>query len=485
MAEIINEVEVASIKRKSFHGVMALVSRTFVLQIIAFTATFLLTIFLTPQVFGVFYLVSAFIAFLNYFSDVGLAAALIQKKETLDKEDLITTFTIQQILVIAISVIAFVLSPMIGSFYSLDISGVWLLRALIISFFLSSLKTIPSVLLERGLEFNKLVLPQVAETLGFYIVAVTMAAYGHGVTSFTWAVLVRGIVGLIGIYIVSPWSIRIGISLPVARRLMRFGIPFQINSFLALLKDDLLTIVLGKMLPLSEIGYIGWAKKWAEVPLRLIMDSVIRVTFPVYARLQESKETLGKAIDNTLFALGALLLPISAGLLFFVSPAIALIPKYGKWEPALVSFYFFVVTAAIAAFSTTLTNALNAIGKIRVTLNLMILWTILGWALTLWFVYLFGFVGVALALFVISWTIVIVVMLVKKHVHMHVLASLRGPLIAVLAQCVLYMFALKTISLTALPLVAVAMAGVILYGAILWLMEKNRIMQLMALRKLT
>jgi len=49
-----------------------------------FGATFILTVLISPDIFGVFYVVSAVIRhFLGYFSDVGLAAALIQKKEEL------------------------------------------------------------------------------------------------------------------------------------------------------------------------------------------------------------------------------------------------------------------------------------------------------------------------------------------------------------------------------------------------------------------
>jgi hypothetical protein len=37
------------------------------------------------------------------------------------------------------------------------------------------------------------------------------------------------------------------------------------HSFLALVKDDLLTVFLGKVLPFAQVGYIDWAKKWAEI----------------------------------------------------------------------------------------------------------------------------------------------------------------------------------------------------------------------------
>ena len=53
--------------------------------------------------------------------------------------------------------------------------------ALAFGFFLASLKTIPSVLLERDLKFEFLVLVELAETLIFYLIAVALAWRGFGV----------------------------------------------------------------------------------------------------------------------------------------------------------------------------------------------------------------------------------------------------------------------------------------------------------------
>lgn len=469
------DVDIALIKKRSLTGVVALTSRTFILQLISFAATFLLTVFLSPQIFGVFYVVSAIINFLGYFADIGLAAALIQKKEALTQEDLSTTFTIQQMLVGSAVVIAFIFSAPITSFYALDPAGLWLFRVLILSFFLSSLTTIPSILLERSLAFDKLIIPQILQTLGFYIVAVVLAWQGYGITSFTWAVLVRAVVGLIAMYIVSPWRVRLYISREVAKRLLKFGVPFQLNGFIALLKDDLLTVFLGKALPFAQVGYIGWAKKWAEVPLRLIMDSVIRVTFPAFSRLQESKEHLKAAIEKTLFGLSATIFPISVGLLFFVQPLIVIIPKYAKWEPALTAFYLLTVTSIFAGLTTPLTNALNAIGKIKVTLGLMIMWTALTWVLTLTLINFFGYNGVPMAFLAVSTTIVVVVYLVKKYIQFAFWRSVIWAMVASIAQGVCYHVLLGLVPHTLVWLIPVGIAGVILYGGLLWLFEKKRI----------
>ncbi|MBI2617164.1 oligosaccharide flippase family protein [Candidatus Gottesmanbacteria bacterium] len=421
------ESEIFAIKGKIVGGIFALTTRTFLLQIISFSATVVLTILLTPEIFGIYYVVSAVIAFLAYFSDIGFAAALIQKKEEPSDDELATVFTIQQLLVGSLVLTAFILAPFFANFYNLSSSGVFLLRALIIAFFLSSLKTISSVLLERKLEFSLLVIPQLLETVGFYLVAIVLAYRGFGVDSFAWAALTRGIIGLLAIYIVSPWKIRLGVNINAIKQLLTFGVPFQTNSILALVKDDLMTIFLGKILPFTEIGYIGWAKKWAEVPLRLIMDSIIRVTFPAYSRLRENSAVLKSALEKSFFALSLVIFPASSLLILTVHPLIYIIPKYQKWEPAIFSFYIFTIVSIIAAFSTTSVNAMNALGKIKITLILMVLWTVLTWTLIPGLVPIFGFNGVSVAFLLIAVTSFIPIFITKQIVHFTFIAHVYKP----------------------------------------------------------
>lgn len=476
------DIDIDLIKRKSISGVVAFTTRTFFLQIVAFLGTFLLTIFLSPATFGLFYVVSAIISFLGYFSDIGLAAALVQKKEEVSRQDLVTTFTIQQLLVIAIMLVAVGASGFVASFYRLDENGILLYQALVLSLFLSSLKTIPSIRLERALDFQKLVIPTILETLAFYVVAVVLAWLGAGVNSFTWAVLARGFTGLAAMYVIAPWRIGVGFSRESAKRLLRFGVPFQLNSFLALLKDDLMVVFLGKVLPLSHVGYLGWAKKWAEVPLRLFMDSVIRVTFPAFSRIQHDVKLLGIALEKTLFGLAATIFPITVALVFFMKPLVFSIPKYGKWEPALVAFYLFALSAALAGLSTPLTNALNAIGKIKVTLGLMIFWTVTTWIFTVPFLSIYGFNGYAVAVFIVSLSVGLVVYLMKKLTPFRFWSSVAVPLLGSLIQFFWYTLFAR-VSWTLTLIIVIALSGGILYGGFVWAFERKRILSLISKKR--
>ena len=424
--------KIEDFKEKVIGGVFALTSRTFVLQVISFIATFILTVMLSPSVFGVFFVVSAVISFLNYFSDIGLAAALIQKKEEPGRIELLSVFTVQQIIVLAIVLLVFLSIPNIAGFYKLTESGIFLLKALLISFFLASLKTIPSILLERKLEFSRLVMPQILENLAFYITAILLAYFHFAEASFAWAALFRGIVGLLAIYYVSPWMPGIAFSYSSIRKLITFGIPFQANSFLALIKDDLLTLYLGHVLPFSAIGYLGWAKKWAEVPLRLIMDSVIKVTFPAFSRIAHKKEMLSKALNKTVLFLAVFTFPVSVLLIIYISPLLRFVPKYLKWLPAVPAFYLFSLSALLSAFSSPLVNALNALGKIKKTLLLMIFWTVLTWILVPVLTSFIGLNGWALSSLIISSTLFLPVFLLKKFVNFSFTANILKPLSAAL-----------------------------------------------------
>ncbi|MDP3998641.1 MAG: oligosaccharide flippase family protein [bacterium] len=469
------EIDVAAVKRRSVAGVVALTSRMALMQVVSFFGIFLLTIFLDPRVFGIFFVVTAIVSFLRYFSDIGLAAALIQKKEEITRQDLETTFTIQQTLVLIVVISAFILSGFVGDYFKLGTDGLWLFRALIFAFLLSSFKTIPSIILERKLDFNRLVIPEIIETVLYYLVAVVLAWKGLGVVSFTWAVLARGVSGLLVIYLLAPWRPGLAIHKQSARKLLSFGAPFQLYSFLALIKDDLLMVFLGKVLPFAQVGYIGWAKKWAEYPLRLVMDSIIKVTFPAYSRLQEHPEDLRKGIEKAIYFLSLLIFPALIGLAFVVKPMVFLIPKYIKWEPALTSLYFFAIASILASLSSPLVNAILAIGRIKTALKLMIMWTALVWILTPVFIVNFGFNGVASSQAVMSLTLIVVIYVAKQYFVFSVRKNIYPQAAATFLMGVGLYFISPVLSQNLLEIVLLVLFGAIIYVGSLWIVTGGKV----------
>lgn len=424
------EIDLATVKGRAVRGVVALTGRTFLLQIISFFGFFLLTVFLGKEEIGLFFAISELVAILGYFSDIGLAAALIQKKEKPSLKDIRSTFTIQQILVLTLVVLVFVLTPWFRNFYKISQQGIFLLWALTLSFFLASLKTIPSVSLERKLRFDLLVVVEIVESLLFYGLAVLLAWKNFGVVSYAWAVLARGLVGVALIYTLSPWKMGFAFEGDSLRHLLKFGLPYQANSFLAVIKDRLMNVFLWKIIGATGVGILGWAQKWAQMPLRFVMDSVMKVTFPAYSRMQENREELSKAIEKTLFFITLFIFPLLVGIFILAKPLVSLIPQYGKWEVALVALYLFLVNSLWGAVTTPLTNALTAIGRIKVVFKLMVMWTVLTWIIYPVLAIKYGFNGVALGAAIVATSSVVAIYIAKKYIDFKFLPSVAKPIIS-------------------------------------------------------
>ncbi len=173
-------------------------------------------------------------------------------------------------------------------------------------------------------------------------------------------------------------------------------------------------LFLGKMLGFERLGYIGWAKKWAEAPIRIIMDNISRVMFPLFSRLQDNREKLGLLIEKILYFQTAIIFPIILGALLTMDKLIVVIPKYGKWQSALPLFYLLCLSAFLATFSTPLINFFNAIGRVKLSFMFMIIWTALTWILTPLLTFLFGMFGLPYTLLILSSMFILVVFQAKK-----------------------------------------------------------------------
>lgn len=459
------------VKKRAVKGAAVLTGRNILMQAISFFATALLTVFLAPSEFGIFFLVSAIKNFLAYFSDIGFAAALIQKKESLTDIELKTIFTAQQVLIFILLLTVFIFTPLIRNIYNLDQKAVWLLWALLISLLFSSLKTIPSVLMERKLEFNKWVIPQIIENIIFNLVAVTLAWKGLGITSYTIGVLLSGFVGLLITYMVQPWLPRIAFSVEAFKSILKFGIPYQINTLLAMIKDDGMILFLGTIIGPSGVGLLGWAQKWAYAPLRFFMDQVIKVTFPAFSRLQGNRKDLSDLVTKSIFFVCLLVFPSLVMLVLVAPTLVVIIPKYMKWSPALFALSILTLTSGLAAITTPLTNTLNAIGKISLTFKLMIMWTSLTWIFVPFLAFLYGVNGAAWGFTLVGLSSFVALYLVSRYVDINYVRSVGKPLLAAAIMGICVFFTRNFFPVSMQRVISMIIVGFISYLLVVFILE--------------
>lgn len=467
-----NSKEFQVITKKAIRGAFSLTFRRIFLLVVNFiTLNIILAKILPVSTLGVFIIANSILAFFTFFSDIGLAAALIRKK-TLEKNDLETTFTIQEILAGLITLIVFIAAPLFVSIYKLDEGSTGLIRALAIGFLLTSFKVIPSVLLERDLNFGKLVWVEVIETFSFNLLLIVLTMFDFGLLAFTYSVLVRSSLGLMVIYIIAPWRLSFGFSKLSAKELLSFGVPFQLNSMLALLKDRLVPLVIAGIVGPVGVGFIGQGQRIAFLPLE-VMNIATRVAFPTFSRLQGKKNSLKVILEQSLFITGFFLYPMAFGILA-ISPSLM---KFlgSKWEGALPLIYLFSITTFWATLSTSLTNFLNAIGKISITLKLMIMWTVLEWILAPLFTLKFGYIGMGISSAIISFTSIIPIIIVKREISIDIAKNIWQPLVASIVMASL-IFPLTWVLEHKLPTIMIMiLTGGVIYLLLMSVFAKNKL----------
>jgi O-antigen/teichoic acid export membrane protein len=465
------KLNVDLIIKRSIGGVFTLISRTFFLNIISFIAFLVITSVLGASEIGIYTAVIAIQRVISFFTDFGLGAALIQKKEELKQEDIITSFTIQALVTLLIFILVAVFLNKFAILFNLNVQAQRLLLVLVFTIFLSSFKTIPSILLERKLNFGKLVFPQVIESLVFNGILVGLTLGGYGISSFSWAFLISSLIGIPFYYFVSPWKIGIGIN-KNSLNYLKYGIQFQAKNILGTIKDDLLTVILIRFLSFAQIGYIGFAQRLAFYVYRYIVDSVTKVTFSAYSRAQHDLVFLKNAIEKSLFFVSASMFPILFGLIIVSPYLIKFYPNWNnKWEPAIFSIIFFCLNAAVSSLSGILVNVLDATGRVKVTLRLMVLWTVLIWVLTPFFIYLYGYNGVSVASFLVTTTIVYTIFLVKKVVEFKFVSSIIKPLIASFLMGTVVLLLSNLFAKDFLSLIFVILAGGTVYSICLFILS--------------
>ena len=387
--------DLTEIKNRSVKGFGALLRRQVVIKILNVISGIILARLLAPEIFGIYAIVLFVVQFFSVFGDVGLGAALIQKKGELDKAELSSTFWLQQVLVWVVVLIVIITAPLAMKVYpSLHYEGVWLIRIMAFSFTISSLKTIPAILMERKLDFNRIAWVDIAENVVFQIAAISFALAGFRVWAFILAAVIRSVVGIVVMYSLSTWRPSLHFELASVKELVRFGLPYQGNSILGFIKDAVTPLFVGAYAGTAAVGYVNWARNFAFAPL-MLSESFARVAFPAFSKIQQNKELLGRAVERSMRMITQVMFPITA-MMIALGPDITRVVFTDKWMPGIWAFYLYCTSPIIIGVMLPMYSAILALGRSNILLKMMSALLLLEWGMGVPFVILFGFTGIVL-----------------------------------------------------------------------------------------
>jgi O-antigen/teichoic acid export membrane protein len=388
---------------------------------------------LTPEVFGLYAVLAFVIALGVRASELGLGAALIQRRDLDPAAGLGVAFTATLGLAALLGAVIAAAAPLVARWPGVSGDVTAPVRWLALLVVLAALRMPAMVLLERRLAYLPLTAAETADTVTFHTVAVGAALAGAGLWSFVLGALAARAVNLVVLWGAARWRPTLSWNWGELAPVMKFGILFHGSALITIAGDAVVPIFVSAWSGVTGVGYLNWAATLAFLPLQIVSIAG-RVLFPALSILQADAERFAEATGRALNRVTTVLYPAAALLFAGAEPVVRLI--FGEaWLPAVPAVRCFCVSAIIGGTSTIFVHALYSLGRADVVFRLNLASAVLLWAITVVLVPWIGHVGFAVASAILACAGVSYTALsVRRLAPVRVLPAVRVPLAASLGS---------------------------------------------------
>lgn len=299
-----------SILSKTITGVFWSLSGQIGIQIVRLgTILVLARFFLTPADFGLLNMFVAFTGFSKILIDFGFSQALIQKKEV-SQEDYSTVFWTNTIICTLITISLILFAASISNFYNAPRLYTIILVLSPIYFF-EGLISVQRLILQKELAFKVLASIEFASMLVSGVLACSMGYFGYEIWALCAFYLSTPIItaGLLWFY-VGYWRPSFIYSSKSLKEIFSFSMYLLGNNTLNYWSRNIDKVLVGKFIGESALGYYSQAYSLVLIPVSNFSNTLSRVMFPAFSKMQGDNENLPKIFVQASKAILFINLPI-------------------------------------------------------------------------------------------------------------------------------------------------------------------------------
>ena len=341
----------ASVKERATAGFMWNFLEQFLSKGVVTLTTIALAWFLVPEDYALVSMLAVFISLSLALVDGGLTQALIRKKNV-EEIELDTVFVLNIVIAVIIYILVYFFAVHVASFYEEE-RLTSLIRVVSISVFFQALYLVPKAILVRELEFRKQLKIVLPATVLSSALAIFLAYNGVGVWALIFQIVLNNALIAAFYLVFMQWRPQARFSIGVLREYWGFSSYILSDSLIAIPFRNMYLIVLPKYFLAGPAGLYFFADKIKEIILQLTVQTVMKITYPAFSKLQGDDIRLKEGFRSVILCTTFLVFPI----MVFVSalaPLIfdVLLPE--KWLGASI----FLQLMCLASMMNPL-NALN------------------------------------------------------------------------------------------------------------------------------
>lgn len=318
--------------------------------VISLAVTAVLSRLIPIEEFGIVAIATVLIAFFSMFSDMGIAPAIIQKKDLTD-DDLNNIFSFSIWSGLLLTALFFFGAWPIAKYYDSPVL-VSICRLLSINLFFASANLVPNALLLRNKRFKFIGLRTFIIQIVCGIAAIASAYMGAGLYSIIVTPILTSIILFFINYSQYRLKFRFTLGLVSIRKIFSYSmyqLGFNLFNYFSRNLDNLL---MGKHMSMTDLGYYEKSYKMMMYPLQLIPNIVSPVMHPIFSELQDDYKKLSASFMGVIKILAFIGFPLSA-LLFFGAKELILLLFGNQWGPSVPPFMILSLTVGLQIILST------------------------------------------------------------------------------------------------------------------------------------
>jgi O-antigen/teichoic acid export membrane protein len=249
---------------------------------------------LGPETYGVISAATVYVTFTTLLLDQGLASALVQLPNP-SRRLAGAVATVNILAAIVLGALTAGLSPQVAGFFRSPALAP-LLAVLGAGLLLKGLAITPRAMLQRQLRFRAIGQADIAGGTIGAIAGITAALTGSGIWSMAWMVLITDAVIAAMMLLAGRGASAPNLHLGELRDILPFSLRVFGSNALAFLSRNTDNILIGRFLGVGSLSLYSMSYRVLVVPVQMIGQTVNRVVFPMFARLQDRVDLVAKGL---------------------------------------------------------------------------------------------------------------------------------------------------------------------------------------------
>jgi teichuronic acid exporter len=322
---------------------------------------------LLPDQFGLIGMLTVFVAMAQSLLDSGFGAALIQKRDA-SFVDICSIFYFNLVMGLVAAALLWLIAPWMARFYGQPVL-VPLTRAMSAIIVINSFGLVQNTVLTKELNFRALTLINLAAGTVSGVMAIVCALRGFGVWSLVVQQISNASLNTVLLWLANSWRPALVFSLRSLRQLFAFGSRVMASGLLDTLFANVYPLVIGKLFSPADLGFFTRAQKLQELPATTLSWTVGRVTFPVFASIQDDPARLKRGLKSILTSLAFVNFPMMIGVLVTARPLVVVLLTE-KWAPCIPYLQLLCLGGLLFPMNWFNRNVLYAMGRSDLCLRL-------------------------------------------------------------------------------------------------------------------